>query len=106
MHKRVKVQTGDQVKVLSGEDKGKNGKVLRVDRKNDRVLVEGINMVTKHMKPSANNPQGGVEKREAAIHISNVMVIDNQGNPTRVGKRRADNGKLVRFSKKSNEELK
>lgn len=65
MHKRVKVQTGDQVKVLSGEDKGKDGKVLRVDRKNDRVLVEGINMVTKHMKPSANNPQGGVEKKRS-----------------------------------------
>ena len=105
MYKRLKVKKGDLVKVISGENKGSEGTVLKVVRATDRVLIEGVNIVTKHVKPNANNPQGGVEKMEAPIHISNVMVIDKQGNPTRVGKRRADNGKLVRYSKKSNEEL-
>jgi large subunit ribosomal protein L24 len=106
MHKRLKVKKGDQVKVMSGEDKGKEGRVLEVQTKKDRVIIEGINIVTKHVKPSATNPQGGIEKKEAAIHVSNVMVIDNQGNPTRIGRRRQENGKLVRYSKKSNEDLK
>jgi large subunit ribosomal protein L24 len=106
MTKRPKVKKGDQVKVLSGEDKGKQGVVLEVIRKKDRVIVEGVNVVTKHIKPSATNPQGGVEKAEAAIHISNVMVIDNQGNATRIGRRRADNGKLERYSIKSKQEVK
>lgn len=106
MHKRLKVKKGDQVKVMSGENKGKEGRVLEVYTKLGRVLVEGVNIVTKHVKPSAVNPQGGIEKKEAPIHVSNVMVIDNQGNPTRVGRRRNDKGKLVRFSIKSNEELK
>jgi len=106
MHKRLKVRKGDQVKVLSGEDKGKEGRVLEVQTKKDRVIIEGINIVTKHVKPSATNPQGGIEKKEAAIHVSNVLVIDNQGNPTRIGRRRQEDGKLVRFSKKSNEDLK
>ncbi|NQX90803.1 MAG: 50S ribosomal protein L24 [Flavobacteriales bacterium] len=105
MYKRVKVKKGDQVRVLSGEHKGSEGSVLEVIRATDRVLIEGVNIVTKHVKPNANNPQGGVEKKEAPIHISNVQVIDKQGNATRVGRRRADNGKLVRYSKKSNEEL-
>lgn len=105
MYKRVKVKKGDRVKVLSGEAKGTEGTVLEVIRKDDRVLIEGVNVVTKHVKPNASNPQGGVEKKEAPIHISNVLVIDKQGNPTRVGKRVGSDGKLVRFSKKSNEEL-
>ncbi|MGB0423012.1 MAG: 50S ribosomal protein L24 [Flavobacteriales bacterium] len=105
MYKRVKVKKGDRVKVLSGEAKGTEGTVLEVIRKDDRVLIEGVNVVTKHVKPNASNPQGGVEKKEAPIHISNVLVIDKQGNPTRVGKRVGADGKLVRFSKKSNEEL-
>lgn len=106
MEKRLKVKKGDQVKVIAGEHKGKQGEVLEVNRSNDRVVVEGVNVVTKHIKPSATNPQGGVEETEAGIHISNVMLIDKQGNATRVGRRRGDNGKLVRFSKKSNEEIK
>lgn len=106
MTKRPKVKKGDQVKVLSGEDKGKQGVVLEVLTKKDRVIVEGVNVVTKHIKPSATNPQGGVEKAEAAIHISNVMVIDNQGNATRIGRRRGDNGKLERYSIKSKQEVK
>ncbi|MBI1267997.1 MAG: 50S ribosomal protein L24 [Cryomorphaceae bacterium] len=106
MDKRLKVKKGDQVKVISGENKGKEGSVLQVLRDKDRVIVEGVNIVTKHVKPSATNPQGGVMQQEAAIHISNVMVIDNQGNATRIGRRRGENNKLVRFSKKSNEEIK
>jgi large subunit ribosomal protein L24 len=103
---RMKVKKGDQVKVLAGEDRGKEGRVLEVNTTKQRVLVEGVNIITKHQKPSATNPQGGIVKKEASIHVSNVMVIDNQGNPTRVGRRRNADGKLVRFSKKSKEELK
>lgn len=106
MYKRVKIKSGDQVKVISGTNKGKEGKVITVDRKKDRVLVEGVNVITKHNKPTPTNPEGSIEQKEAPIHISNVMVIDNQGNVTRVGRRRADNGKLTRFSKKSGEEIK
>jgi large subunit ribosomal protein L24 len=102
----MKVKKGDQVKVLAGEDRGKEGRVLEVNTTKQRVLVEGVNIITKHQKPSATNPQGGIVKKEASIHVSNVMVIDNQGNPTRVGRRRNADGKLVRFSKKSKEELK
>lgn len=103
---RMKVKKGDQVKVLAGEDRGKEGRVLEVNTSKQRVLVEGVNIITKHQKPSATNPQGGIVKKEASIHVSNVMVIDNQGNATRIGRRRNDEGKLVRFSKKSKEELK
>ena len=103
---RMKVKKGDQVKVLAGEDRGKEGRVLDVNTSKQRLLVEGVNIITKHQKPSATNPQGGIVKKEASIHVSNVMVIDNQGNPTRIGRRRNDEGKLVRFSKKSKEELK
>ncbi len=106
MEKRLKVKKGDQVKVIAGEHKGKEGEVLEVNRSNDRIVVQGVNLVTKHIKPNATNPQGGVEETEAGVHISNVMVIDSKGNATRVGRRRGENGKLVRFSKKSNEDLK
>lgn len=106
MYKRLKIKSGDQVRVTAGSSKGKDGKVISVDRKSDRVLIEGVNMVTKHNKPSPTNPEGSIETKEAAIHISNVMVIDEAGNATRVGRRRADDGKLVRYSKKSGEELK
>ena len=101
MYKRVKIKKGDTVKVISGGNKGKTGTVMQVLRKEDRVLVESVNMVTKHVKPSPANPQGGIEKKEAPIHISNVMVVDGDGNATRVGRRRGDDGKLVRYSKKS-----
>jgi len=106
MMKRFKVKKGDQVKVIAGEYKGKEGRVLEVITAKDRVLVEGVNIITKHEKPNAKNPQGGLIKKEAPVHISNVMVIDNAGNATRVGRRRGTNGKLVRYSKKSNEDLK
>jgi large subunit ribosomal protein L24 len=106
MDKRLKVKKGDQVKVIAGENKGKQGTVLSVLRDKDRVIVEGVNIITKHMKPNATNPQGGVVQQEAGIHISNVMVIDNKGNATRVGRRRNAEGKLERYSKKSNEGIK
>ncbi len=106
MDKRLKVKKGDRVRVISGEHKSKEGNVLAVERAKDRVIIEGVNVVSRHIKPSATNPQGGVTEKEAGIHISNVMVIDNKGNATRVGRRRGDNGKLVRYSKKSNEEIK
>jgi len=106
MYKRYKVKKGDNVQILSGKDKGKQGEILEVFRKNDRVIVQGYNMITKHVKPSATNPEGGIETKEAPIHISNVMVIDNQGNPTKIGRRRNAEGKLERFSKKSGEVIK
>ena len=106
MEKRLKIKSGDIVKVLTGGSRGKQGSVISVDRKKDRVVIEGVNIVTKHVKPSASNPQGGVVKVEAGIHISNVMLIDAAGNATRVGRRRNDEGKLTRYSKKSNEDLK
>ncbi len=106
MFKRLKIKKGDLVVVTVGEYKGKQARVTSVDRSSDRVTVEGVNMVTKHRKPSAQNPQGGIEKIEAGIHISNVKVIDAKGNATRVGRRRNSEGKLERYSKKSGETLK
>ncbi len=106
MFKRLKIKKDDIVVVTTGDHKGKQGRVIEVDRKNERVLVEGVNMVTKHRKPSAQNPQGGLEKKEGAIHISNVRVVDTKGNTTRVGRRRNSEGKLERYSKKSGEALK
>ena len=99
MYKRVKIKKGDTVKVISGGNKGKTGTVMQVLRKEDRVLVESVNMVCKHVKPSPANL--GVVKEGGPIHISNVMVVDGDGNATRVGRRRGDDGKLVRYSKKS-----
>ncbi len=106
MEKRLKIKSGDIVKVISGGSRGKQGTVISVDRSKDRVVVEGVNIVTKHVKPNASNPQGGVVKVEAGIHISNLMVVDAAGNATRVGRRRNDDGKLTRYSKKTNEDLK
>src|SRR5690625_781322 len=99
------VKKGDKVKVLTGKDRGKTGTVLEAFPKNERVLVEGVNMVQKHAKPSQDNPQGGILNQEAAIHVSNVMPIDpKSGEPTRVGYEERD-GKKVRIAKKSGEPL-
>ncbi len=98
------VRTGDTVKVISGNSKGKTGKVISVLTDKDRALVEGVNLVTKHLKPNAQNPQGSIEKREAGIHISNLQVVDPKtGEPTRIGRKLNDKGKLQRYSKKSGE---
>lgn len=99
------VKKGDTVKVISGKDKGKTGVVLTALPKKDRVLVEGINIVKKHTKPNQANPQGGIVSQEAAIHVSNVMLLDpKSGEPTRVGYK-VEDGKKVRVAKKSGENL-
>ena len=93
--------------VITGESKGQKGRVLEVDREKERVLVENVNMVSKHTKPNAKAPQGGIIKKEAPVHLSNLMLIDPaSGKPTRIGKRLNDKNKLVRYSKKSGEEIK
>ncbi len=106
-NKKLHVKKGDDVKVIAGNDKGKEGRVLAVFPKKDRVLVEGINMRIHHDKPSQQNPQGGRIEREAPIHISNVMVIDpNSGEPTRIGRKRIEEdggGRWVRYAKTSGE---
>ncbi|MCQ2292333.1 MAG: 50S ribosomal protein L24 [Bacteroidales bacterium] len=103
---KLKIKKGDIVKVTTGESKGSQGKVLEVIPGDCKALVEGCNMVSKSTKPNAKNPNGGIIKKEAPIHISNLMVVDAKGNATRVGRRMNDKGKLVRYSKKSGEEIK
>ncbi len=103
---KIHIKKGDTVKVLAGNERGKQGKVLTVDRENYRAVVEGLNMVSKHSKPSAKNPQGGIVKQEAPIHISNLMVVDAKGVASRIGRRMGEEGKLVRYSKKTGEEIK
>lgn len=99
------VKKGDKVKIITGKDKNKEGVVLTAFPKQDRVIVEGANMIKKHQKPSAGAPQGGIVETEASIHVSNVMVIDpSNGEPTRVGYKEVD-GKKVRVSKKTGEVL-
>lgn len=93
----LKIKKGDTVKVIAGKDKDKEGKVVSVDRKKSKVLVEGINMITKHEKPSAANQNGGIVQKEAPIDISNVMYV-HKGKPTRIGFKMED-GKKVRFAK-------
>lgn len=107
MNVKLHVKKGDMVYVNSGDEKGKTGKILSVDKKNLRAIVEGLNMVSKHTKPNAKNPQGGILKQEASIHISNLQVVDPaKGGPTKIGRRLNDKGKLVRYAKKSGEEIK
>ena len=103
--KKLKIRKGDTVYVNAGNDKGKTGKVLEVIREKDRVLVEGINMVSKHTKPNSKAPQGGIVKQEAPIHISNVNLMDAAGKPTKVAHKVVD-GKKVRIAKSTGEEIK
>lgn len=101
------IKKGDIVIVNAGENRGQEGKVLQVFPKTQRAIVEGVNLVSKHTKPNAANPNGGIVKQEAPIHISNLNVKDpSTGKATRVGRRLDENGKLVRYSKKSGEEIK
>ena len=99
----LKIKTGDTVRVITGKDKDKEGKVLSVDMKKNTVIVEGVNMVTKHQKPSAANQQGGIINKEAPIHISNVMYL-HKGKPTRIGFR-IEGDKKVRVAKATNETI-
>jgi large subunit ribosomal protein L24 len=107
MQKKLHIKKGDTVFVNTGEYKGQKGRVLEVNRNTSRAIVEGINMISKHTKPNAQYPDGGIIKKEAPIHISNLMLIDpSSGEPTRMGRRLDSKGKLVRYSKKSEEEIK
>ena len=104
---KLKIRKGDIVQVIAGDSKGKQGKVLEVILATNRIVVEGANLVSKHTKPNAANPNGGIVKQEAAIHVSNLMVVDaKSGKPTRVGKQKNANGKSIRVAKKSGEEIK
>ena len=104
--KKLHIKKGDMVIVNSGEDKGKTGKVLSVLVEKDRAIVEGVNMVSKSTKPSAKNPQGGIVKQEASIHVSNLKLVDpKSGKATRIGRKFNAEGKKVRYAKKSGEEI-
>lgn len=102
---KLKIKTGDTVVVIAGDHKGSEGKVMRVYREKNKAIVEGVNLVSKHEKPSTQNPQGGIVEKEAPIHVSNLSLIDpKSGESTRVGYRMED-GNKIRFSKKSNQEI-
>jgi large subunit ribosomal protein L24 len=107
MQKKLHIKKGDTVYVNAGENKGQQGRVLEVIRNKDRAIVEGINLVSRHTKPNAKSPQGGIIKKEASVHVSNLMLVDpSTGKPTRVGRKLSDKNRLVRYSKKSGEEIK
>ena len=107
MNRKFHIKKGDLVQVNAGEDKGKQGKVLEVLPEEERAIVEGVNMVSRHTKPNAKHPQGGIIKKEAPIYISNLNPIDpSTGKATRIGRKLDDKGKLVRYAKKSGEILK
>jgi large subunit ribosomal protein L24 len=98
----AKIKTGDRVVLLTGKDKGRQGKVVKVMPKDEKLIVEGLNMVKRHTKASQSDPQGGIKNKEAAVHVSNVAIVDSKGNPTRVGFR-VDGDKKVRFAKTTGE---
>lgn len=106
MRNKLHIKVGDMVMVIAGNEKGNSGKVLEFNAKRDRALVEGLNMTKKHVKPSATSPQGGIVESEAGIHVSNLMVIDSKGVPTRTIRKTDDNGNKTRVSVKSNLEVK
>ena len=99
---KLKIKSGDTVRVMAGDHKGSEGKVLKVLRDKNKAIVEGVNMVSKHTKPSAKNPQGGIVKKEAPIHISNIALVDPKSKETTRTGVRTEGDKKVRFSKKSN----
>lgn len=109
MSAKLHIKKGDTVYVIAGESKSKEktGRVLEVDVKNQRAIVEGFNIIKKHTKPNSTHPNGGIIEQEASIHISNLMLVDPKtGEATRVGRREGEKGKLVRYAKKSGEEIK
>lgn len=104
---KLHIRKGDTVKVIAGDDKGKSGKVLEVDLDKKRAFVEGVNIMTKHEKPSAGKPEGGIKKVEAPVHVSNLQLVDPaSGKTTRIGRKLNDKGKLQRYSKKTGEFIK
>ena len=107
MHKKLKIKKGDNVMVISGNHKGSQGKVLFVDVEKQKAIVEGVNLISKHTKPNADNPKGGIVQKEGYVHVSNLKLIDGSGNPTRVGRRIDEKtNKTVRISKKTGEVIK
>jgi large subunit ribosomal protein L24 len=107
MQKKLNIRKGDTVMVIAGDSRGQQGKVLRIDTDKFKAIVEGVNMVSKHTKPNAKSPQGGIVKMEAPVHLSNLKIIDNSGKPTRIGRKLDPKSeKLVRYSKKSGEVIK
>jgi large subunit ribosomal protein L24 len=101
---KLKIKKDDTVKVISGNDRGKTGRVLEVIPSKNKAFIEGVNVMVKHVKPSATSPEGGIEKKEAPVHISNLMLIDPAtGNPTKVGRKVNEKGKIQRYSKKTGE---
>jgi large subunit ribosomal protein L24 len=105
MQQKLHIKVGDTVKVISGDSKGQEGKILSIDRKKMRATVEGVNIVKRHTKPSATDPQGGIVEKEGGIHVSNLMIV-SKGQATRTGRKENAKGKLVRYSKKSGDEIK
>ncbi len=107
MSVKLHIKKGDTVLVIAGDNKGQQGKVLKVEVSKQRAIVEGVNLCKKATKPNAQNPQGGIIEKEAPIHVSNLQVLDpKSGKPTKVGRKADANGKLVRYAKKSGEEIK
>ena len=107
MSVKLHIKKGDMVQVIAGDNKGQQGKVLKVEVSKSRAIVEGVNICKKATKPNAKNPQGGIVEQEAPIHISNLQVVDAKtGKPTKVGRKVNAEGKLVRYAKKSGEEIK
>lgn len=105
--KKLHIKKDDLVRIITGENKGEEGRVLEVDKENSRAIVEGKNLISKHQKPNANNPQGGILKEEAGIHISNLMLIDPATKkPSRIGRKRNEKGQLVRYFVKSEKVVK
>lgn len=105
MQQKLHIKVGDTVKVISGESNGQEGKILTIDRKKNRAIVEGVNLIKKHQKPSATEPQGGIVEKEGSIHISNLMIVID-GQASRTGRKADKDGKMVRYSKKSGKEIK
>jgi large subunit ribosomal protein L24 len=103
MFVKIKIKKGDTVRVIAGSNKGSEGKVLSISRENKNAIVEGVNLVKKHNKPNANNPQGGITEKEAPIDISNLSLLTAEGNTTRVGYRIEADGSKVRYAKKTDE---
>jgi len=107
MSTKVHIKKGDNVKILAGDSKGKTGKVLEVETESYKAIVENVNLATKHSKPNAKNPNGGIVKQEMPIHISNLMLVDGSGKATRISRKKDEkNNKTVRVSKKSGEVIK
>ena len=103
---KLHIKKGDNVLVIAGDHKGEQGKVLVVDVEQQRAIVEGVNLVSKHTRPNTQNPKGGIVKKEASVHISNLQLVDKSGKPTRTGRKLNEKEKLVRYSKKTGEIIK